>query len=486
METNPKVSIIISTYQRPLDLKTAIQSVVDQTFPDWELIVVDDHSTQDPKDVVEGFKDDRIKYVRLPKNSGTQAKPKNTGILLSHGEYIGFLDDDNTFRPDHLAVLVNELDRNKDVDVVYGDRWMNYEEDPSKNYIGIYHDPDSELLMQRNYIDTSDFLVRRQALFDIGGWDERHKRMLDWNLVVRLDKDGKKFLRVSKIITDYFVKKGGQLSHKVPDDDEWFILHMPGGVRIQGGHDVEIKLPFLGAIQQPTIGIFTITWERLGYTKSSFDSLWKTAGYDFEHWVIDNGSKDGTVEWLKEYSEMHPGKVHLLFNEDNKGISIASNRVLKEIRDSGKNYDILGKFDNDAMCLTSGWLAKMVEIYKANHRLALSCYISGLKDNAGGVPRMVYGKIRGEFLGMTEHLGGICCFTNANIRLAFQLDERETLHTADDLMFSKYIRQRGYQMAYMENYYINHGTKGTEAQKLDYPEYFKRREFEKTHIYEKV
>lgn len=481
MEKNhPRVSVVISTFNRPNKLREAIRSVLNQTFTDFELIVVDDCSPIDPVEVVSEFGDRRINYIRLEKNSGSQAKPKNTGILASVGDYVAFLDDDNAYRLDHLAVLVNALDNNPTVSLVYGDRYMNFENDPTQNGIGIYHDHSPEVLMQRNYIDTSDFMVRREDLFDIGGWDERYKRMLDWNLVARLCKAGRMLLHVPIIITDYNIHKDGMLSDK-PVDGEWFVMDLPNGQRTFSAVDVDIELPFLGNKEEPKVAIFTLTYNRLKYTKESFESLHNTAGYSFDHYIVDNGSTDGTVEYLKGYAEKHNAKV--IFNEDNKGISIASNQILKVIKDSGIKYQIIGKFDNDAYCKTEGWLKEMVNIWKSNHLIAQSCYISGLRDSAGGVPRYVYGKIKNQLVGMVKHLGGICCFTSAGIRLNFHLDENEPLHTMDDLFFSRYLRERGYQMLYLENFYINHGPEGTEAQATDFPEYFEKRKVEKTKAY---
>ena len=611
------VSIIIATYNRKEKLKRAIQSVIYQTFPDWELIVVDDFSKEDPKDLVEGFNDDRIKYIRLDKNSGGPSRPRNIGIKASEGEYIGFLDDDNAYRPDHLKVLLNELDRNKELDLVYGDRYINHEGHPEANTIGVASDFDPELLMRANFIDTSDFLVKREPLFAIGGWDERYKRMLDWNLVARLDKAGYKLQHISKIITDYYVHGDGMLSEE-GFKNEWCVIRYPDGSEQLGAYDSEIKLPYLGEVKEPRVACFVLTWNRLDYTMRALESLDRTAGYPIDVFIVDNGSTDGTTEWLQKFKsaveqreevnrgtqttlqggtvkeskqaltegkevggnkaenkpnqisiknnaegieawyvegrylpsygrvymgeEFRPSlqglswicpstqagngeayweifrpkgsrtphqqeqkrqpdrksdvvprsgfthavrKVSLILNDENKGISIASNQILRKIKDSGTNYDIIGKFDNDAMCMTPGWLKAMVDIYRVNHRIAMSCYISGLRDSAGGVPRYNYGKIANELIGMTKHLGGICCFTDAKVRLLFMLDENEPLHTADDLMFSKHLQKRGGQMCYLENYYINHGPSGTDSQEKDYPEYFERRKTERVSRYKR-
>ena len=104
---NPKVSVIIPTYNRANLLARAIKSVLNQTFQDFELIVVDDGSTDNTRKVVEEFqkKDSRIKYI-FQENSGGPAKPINTGIKNSKGEYITILEDDDEFLPQKLQKQV--------------------------------------------------------------------------------------------------------------------------------------------------------------------------------------------------------------------------------------------------------------------------------------------------------------------------------------------------------------------------------------------
>jgi len=91
----PKVSVIIPTRNRANLLSRAIKSVLNQTFRNFELIIVDDESTDNTKKVVKNFqkKDSRIKYIFLKNHKGV-ARARNTGIKNSKGEYIAFLDDD--------------------------------------------------------------------------------------------------------------------------------------------------------------------------------------------------------------------------------------------------------------------------------------------------------------------------------------------------------------------------------------------------------
>jgi hypothetical protein len=125
----------------------------------------------------------------------------------------------------------------------------------------------------------------------------------------------------------------------------------------------------------------------------------------------------------------------------------------------------------------------MVEIYASNHLLALSCYVQGLRDNPGGAPRLGYGRIKGELVGITTHLGGICHFVASKAYDSWRWPEGEQLHGLQDLEFSQFLGRMGYQMAYLENFFVSHGPQGTIPQERDYPDYFERRKLEKMKPY---
>lgn len=100
----PLISIVTPTYNRCERLASAITSVLNQSYQSWELVVVDDGSTDATKAVVEGFEDQRIRYVY--QENQELAAARNTGIRESQGGYVGFLDDDDRFLPDHLEAMV--------------------------------------------------------------------------------------------------------------------------------------------------------------------------------------------------------------------------------------------------------------------------------------------------------------------------------------------------------------------------------------------
>jgi len=101
MNIRPLFSIVIPTYNRGNILPAAVRSVLAQSCPDFELIIVDDGSSDDTATVVAGFADHRIRYMHQENGGGSKAR--NTGIKAAQGKYIAFLDADDTFLPDHLA-----------------------------------------------------------------------------------------------------------------------------------------------------------------------------------------------------------------------------------------------------------------------------------------------------------------------------------------------------------------------------------------------
>jgi glycosyltransferase involved in cell wall biosynthesis len=104
---NPFFTIIIPTYNRATKLPNAIQSVLEQTYTDFELIIIDDGSTDGTKEAVSGFKDERIRYV-YQENAELSAA-RNRGVNEARGTYICFLDDDDIYLENHLVVLHDEI-----------------------------------------------------------------------------------------------------------------------------------------------------------------------------------------------------------------------------------------------------------------------------------------------------------------------------------------------------------------------------------------
>ena len=118
-----KVSVCIPTYNRADYLKYSVNSVLQQTYQDWELIVCDDGSTDDTPEVVNSYDDSRLRYLRHPENIG-RSRNMRSGFDAAKGEYFIKFDDDDAIASDFLAKTVAILDRNTEVDFVCTDHWI--------------------------------------------------------------------------------------------------------------------------------------------------------------------------------------------------------------------------------------------------------------------------------------------------------------------------------------------------------------------------
>jgi glycosyltransferase involved in cell wall biosynthesis len=188
----PKVSVIIPTHNRAHFLPGAILSVLNQTFQDFEIIVVDDASSDNTSEIVAAFNDERIRFFRHDTNKGGSAA-RNTGILNSKCDYIAFLDDDDEWLPEKLAKQMDILLASPpEVGCVYTgyvmvDRTSGRVIDqrlPTKRG-NLYKD-----LLMTNCVagGTSSALLRKNCLQKVGLFDENLPRSQDFDLWLRMAK----------------------------------------------------------------------------------------------------------------------------------------------------------------------------------------------------------------------------------------------------------------------------------------------------------
>lgn len=199
-----QVSVIIPTYNRADMVGDAIQSVLDQTYGDWELIVVDDGSTDDTRAVVARFNDSRIRYIHQ-ENRGLPAA-RNTGIRAAQGAYIAFLDSDDCFLPQKLAWQAAALDAGPDVGLVAG----GYVEtdamlQPLRQVAPWHAHPalSTPRWLQTCPFISSSVLVRRAWLERVGLFDEDMRYIEDWDLWLRLAHAGCRMRWVEQIVSCY-------------------------------------------------------------------------------------------------------------------------------------------------------------------------------------------------------------------------------------------------------------------------------------------
>ncbi|MED0988001.1 glycosyltransferase family 2 protein [Bacillus paramycoides] len=206
-KTEVLISVVIPTYNRSKLIKRTIDSVLAQTYTNFELVIVDDASTDNTEDVINEYKDSRIKFIRLHENSkGT--KPRNIGIQASKGAYIALLDSDDEWLPNKLEKQLEFLMKFNDdnmvcfTDVILkGTNKTTY----SKNR-KIFENEDilEYIFLGKNWVQTSTYMfsskLGKQTLFN--PTLQKHQ---DWDFCLRLKKNGAKFMNLSEYLTVYYL-----------------------------------------------------------------------------------------------------------------------------------------------------------------------------------------------------------------------------------------------------------------------------------------
>lgn len=191
----PKASIIIPTYNRDKFIAETIQSVLGQTFKDLEVIVVDDGSIDNTKEIVEKFikKDGRVRYI-YQKNSGRPSIPRNFGFKNSTGDYLAFLDSDDVWLPEKLEkqILFFEKSENKKLGFLDCRNLIideNGLEIKNPYVFPNYHGNVFRELLKYNFIFTpGSVLIKRNVIDEIGCFDENLISMDDWDIWIRISK----------------------------------------------------------------------------------------------------------------------------------------------------------------------------------------------------------------------------------------------------------------------------------------------------------
>lgn len=190
------VSIIVPTYNREKTIERAVQSILRQTYGYYEIIIVDDGSTDNTEEIIKEIKDDRIRYISYKENQGA-SHARNVGIQAAKYDYIAFLDSDDEWLPDKLEHQMHKMmESSDDVGLVFcrmgGCRRGSNERFifPPKTYKpeileGNIFGP----LLLHNMIGLPTMIVSRKCLEQSGGFKETLKCLEDWELILRIAKD---------------------------------------------------------------------------------------------------------------------------------------------------------------------------------------------------------------------------------------------------------------------------------------------------------
>ena len=200
----PAVSVVIPTYNHAEFLTGALQSVVNQSFVDWEAIIVNNFSTDNTEEIVKGFNEPRFRLVNF-QNNGVIAASRNHGIQLAASSVIAFLDSDDIWYPNKLSRCLSEFSNGADL-VCHGENWVTEGLPPRAIYYGpTDRATHSKLLLRGNCVSTSDTLVRKKLLDKANGFNENPLFITaeDYELWMNLSLNTSKFVFVHELLGEY-------------------------------------------------------------------------------------------------------------------------------------------------------------------------------------------------------------------------------------------------------------------------------------------
>ncbi|MGE5799190.1 MAG: glycosyltransferase, partial [Syntrophaceae bacterium] len=360
--TNPPlVSVIVPTYNRPDQLVAALKSILAQTYRNVEIIVVNDCGT-DVEPRISSLNQDRsITYVKHGKNRGLAAA-RNTGIKVARGKYIAYLDDDDLFYPPHVETLVRALESGE-YKVAYTDAYRAHQEKRNGEYavtkrdVPYSFDFDYDRILTTNFIPVLCFMHERACVEETGLFDESLKRLEDWDMWIRMSRKFK-FAHIKELTcefswrTDGTTMSSGQMDEFVEARkriaDKYFSAPPSGAPRPRYAEKAKESL----------VSIVILTFNQMNYTKECVESIRKHTPEPHEILFVDNGSTDGTTQWLRKLSREN-GRYRLIENKTNLGFAKGCNQGIEAA--SGEYVLLL---NNDTV-VTKDWLSGMLETLKS-------------------------------------------------------------------------------------------------------------------------
>ncbi|ALA58574.1 glycosyltransferase [Nitrospira moscoviensis] len=473
----PLVSVIIPTFNRPHQLQRAVESVLAQTYMNVEILVVNDGG-EDVAGVLAAVPHpEKIVSVRYGVNRD-RAAARNSGLKLARGKYIAYLDDDDRFLPDHLETLVAFLETH-DYRVAYSDAWRVHEERRKDRYVETKRDVpysydfDATRLLISNYIPVLSVMHERACLDEVGLFDEQLTSHEDWDLWIRLSRRFP-FAHLKQLTAEFTWRTDGSstTSGKKSDfartaaiifEKYRMISDAIPGVRemqaraLQELHVVAQRAPAYAC------SIIIPVWNKIELTAQCLQALASvTKDVTFEVIIIDNGSTDGTAEFLNKLT----GDVRIIRNEHNLGFAKACNQGARASRG---HYLV---FLNNDTIPQAHWLRPLVREVEEHAEVGIVgsklLYADGTVQHAGVVfmrsrlsPYHIYRMASADLPAVNQRrefqaVTAACMLIRRELFEAVQGFDEAFINGFEDVDLCLKVRDKGYHVIYQPRSVLCH------------------------------
>jgi glycosyltransferase involved in cell wall biosynthesis len=220
MSESPIFSIVLSTFGRGTDIAPTIESILWQSFDDFELIVVGDGCTDDTEEAVRSFPAERVMWRNLLRNTGSQSFPNNEGVRASRGDWIAYMGHDDIWARDHLANTVEAIASNQQVDIVVSGCVYHGPRGSGVHLVtGLFDSPEAA---RHHFFPPTSLAHRRTVIDRIGPWrDPRILRApVDADFLLRAQRAEMRFVSTGKITAHKFAAGHRYLSYLRRSSDE--------------------------------------------------------------------------------------------------------------------------------------------------------------------------------------------------------------------------------------------------------------------------
>ena len=450
---NPLVTAIVSAYASAGYLRGRLENLLSQTLGDrLEIVVIDSCSPENDAEIAREYarRDPRVRVVRTPERE-TIYKAWNRGVEMARGKYLTNANADDILREDALERLAAELDSHPGIDLAYGDFWITHE--PNQTFrgsrrIGYSLKPEFDRSIMLSGCHMGPQPMWRRSLHDrYGLFDPEFHAAGDYEFWCRCVAGGSVFRHVPEFLGLYLHNQVGLCNGDVPrvvresaEVQRRYGERLPApppAFRAEGFYRKE-PLPENGGF----VNIGMVTWNRLEFTKQAIEAVWRKTKHPHVLTVVDNGSNDGTREWL---GEMHRQGIisNLILLPENVGVARASNIAWSAVPDAA----FFLKLDSDMVALKPDWLERMVDAAERIPSIGALGYSVEPKsyplEVVDGVP------VRPK---RDANIGGACFLVPRSVheRLGWWCEDYG-LYGEEDGDFALRIRLAGLFNAYMED-----------------------------------
>ena len=349
---NPKVTVLMSVYNGEKYLNEAIDSILGQTFKDFEFLIVNDGSTDKTAEILESYNDPRIKIINNRKNIGL-TKSLNIGLRVAKGEYIARQDADDISMPERLKKEVEFLEKHRDYAVV-GTFLKILNEDSEIIFTLEKPIEDTnirEFLKKDNCIAHGSVMIRKTYLLNVG---------LYYNEFIEESQDYELWLRISEKYKMYNIPEylymwrnhNENISIKHRNEQKHFVEM----IKTQASWKEETKIAYYS--RKYKFSVLMANYNNSDYIAEAIQSILNQTFKDWELVIIDDCSTDNSLDIIKPY--LSDERIRLIKNKNNLGYIKTLKKLIYESR-----AEILGILDSDDT-LTNDALEVIYNVHKNN------------------------------------------------------------------------------------------------------------------------